>query len=92
MIVGVFLGSMCVLILRNHVPYSVFNVKDNNKYSPRKMISLSDEKKKTKSIDSELNPVWNEVNLHYTHTQTCIYRCLTLFFLTRSAAKERRNN
>lgn len=31
------------------------------KYS-QKIISLIDEKKKTKSIDSELNPVWNEVN------------------------------
>lgn len=28
----------------------------------QKIISLSDEKKKTKSIDSEVNPVWNEVN------------------------------
>lgn len=34
------------------------------------MISLSEEKKKTKWIDNELNPVWNEVNLHYKHTQT----------------------
>lgn len=43
------------------------------------MISLSGEKKKTKSIDSELNPVWNEVNPLHKHTQTS--------FTFRSAAK-----
>lgn len=41
------------------------------------MISFSDEKKKTKSIDSEVNPVWNEVTLRYKNTQshgrTCRY-------------------
>lgn len=33
-------------------------------------MTLSDEKKKTKAVDSELNPVWNEVMYHYTHAHT----------------------
>lgn len=35
-----------------------------------RLISLSDEKKKTKVVDSEVNPVWNEVTNLLTVGQT----------------------
>lgn len=40
-------------------------------YQKIRLILLSDEKKKTKVVDSEVNPVWNEVTNLLTVGQTC---------------------
>lgn len=57
MVIGeVFVFAVVDLLLCDCTALFYFNY-----WGKKRLISLSDEKKKTKVIDSEVNPVWNEV-------------------------------
>lgn len=56
--------SVVVIVVVRHSMWNLITKKI-------RLISLSDEKKKTKVVDSEVNPVWNEVTNLLAVGQTC---------------------